>query len=421
MKQQKYSLSEKLKVAYEAGQRRTCREIEYKLGIPKSTVNRFLQIMKEEPKKWTKYDYINPLRYHFVAMHLLRNPLISNNTISLDSKKFEFSMSKSTVGRISKSLGFQSHYQQPKEKLNDKQKNYEVDFATRIRYSFYFQLPWCFSDESIICLEPYKRKVRYIRNIECDDQFIEKQGYPIKIMVWACIGKNFKSNLIRIEGCLNAISYQNMLAQNHIIEKLNDRYGTNGYVFQEDGATPHRAKSTRLYLKDKVTSLPEDLHWPSSSPDLSVIEICWAILKSRIDMSEVKTADDLYHAAENAWNTIPQETINLLIDSFDARLLSCISVGGNSLNGKKKLIKKYKVSIADGDNYIKMLIDEKTKTKEFIRMSSNFFRRLERLDMSQNQCNRQNCIDSSNIIKQLPERLKKKMNIPRPMFIEYSS
>ena len=55
MKQQKYSLSGKLKVAYEAGQRQTCREIEYKLGIPKSTVNRFLQIMKEEPKKWTKY------------------------------------------------------------------------------------------------------------------------------------------------------------------------------------------------------------------------------------------------------------------------------------------------------------------------------------------------------------------------------
>ena len=83
-------------------------------------------------------------------------------------------------------------------------------------------------------------------------------------MVWACIGKNFKSNLIKIEGKLNAISYQNMLTQNHIIEKLNERYGTNGYVFQEDGATPHRAKSTRLYLKDKVTSLPEDLHWPSS-------------------------------------------------------------------------------------------------------------------------------------------------------------
>ena len=54
VEQQKYSLSEKLKVAYEAGQRHTCWEIEYKLGIPKSTVNRFLQIMKKKKKKWRK-------------------------------------------------------------------------------------------------------------------------------------------------------------------------------------------------------------------------------------------------------------------------------------------------------------------------------------------------------------------------------
>ena len=313
--------------------------------------------MKNDSITYTKVDCINPLRFHFVAWHLLKNPMTTNQAISECSKEFEFRMSKSTVGRISKKLGFQSHYQQPKEKLTQKQKNYRVEFATKIRYSFYYQLPWCFSDESMICCEPYRKKVRFIRNIECDNQFMEKQGYPIKLMVWACIGRDFKSNLLRIEGWLNANSYQKLLTENQVIEKLNERYGPKGYVFQEDGASPHRAKSTRLFLEGKVTSLPDDLHWPSSSPDLSVIEICWAILKSKIDMSSVKTADDLYHAAVIAWNTIPQETINLLIDSFDARLLSCISLGGNNLNGKKNSSRcinlPSKMEIIISKNYIK--------------------------------------------------------------------
>ena len=263
-----------------------------------------------------------------------------------------------------------------------------------------------------------KKKVRLIRSFECDEQYIEKQGYPIKIMIWACIGKNFKSDLIRINGNLDAVSYQNMLTQNQVIQKLNERYGENGFVFQEDGATPHRAKSTRLFLKDKVLSLPDDLHWPSSSPDLSVIEICWAMLKSRIDLTNVKTADDLYQAAATAWNTIPQETINLLIDSFDARLLSCISVGGNSLNGKRKLIHKYKISAEEGDNYIKNLLEEKSQIKLFVRQSQQFFSRLRRLDLSEHQCNRLNCTDSEKIVNLLPQRLRRKAKLPRPVVIE---
>ena len=38
------------------------------------------------------------------------------------------------------------------------------------------------------------------------------------------------------------------------IDRLNERYGKNAYVFQEDGASPHRAKSTRVFLSDKVLS-----------------------------------------------------------------------------------------------------------------------------------------------------------------------
>ena len=240
MKKNAISFQDKLRVAYECGQRKTYREIEEKLDISKSSVGRIIKMMKDDNQYLApKYDFVNPLRFHYVAYQLFSSPLISNRAIATLSQNFDFRMSKSSIGRISQSLGFKSFYQQPKEKLNQTQKDYRVEFATKIRASFLYLLPWVFSDESMICLEPYKKKVRFIRSYDCDELYVEKQGYPIKVMVWACIGKNFKSNLVRIEGKLNAISYQNMLANNQIIEKLNERYGPKGFVFQEDGASPH--------------------------------------------------------------------------------------------------------------------------------------------------------------------------------------
>ena len=164
-------------------------------------------------------------------------------------------------------------------------------------------------------------------------------------------------------------------------------------------------------------SLSDDLHWLSSSSDLNVIEILLTITKSKIDTSKI-TADDLYRAAMEAWNTIHQKTINLLIDTFDARLLTCISLKGESLNGKRKLIEEYKKSIEDGNNLLKKMSDEKSKILEFVRRSRAFFVRLSMANQLNNHCNMVNCNESEKIVNLLPARLLKKMGIPKPMVIE---
>ena len=231
-------------------------------------------------------------------------------------------------------------------------------------------------------------------------------------MVWGCISKGFKSDLLRIEGKLDANSYQKVLSENKVIEKLDNRFGKFGYVFKQDGASPHRAKSTTLFLADKVTTLPNQLHWPSSSPDLSVIEICWAILKAKINVTSIKTADELFQAAVQAWNAIPQESINAMIDSFDARLTACVKINGESLNGRRKLIKLFQNSIADGDNYLQKQNEESAKLKEFVRRSRIFFKQLERIDLCSHQVNRNNYDDSRKICDLLPERIKRKTGLP---------
>ena len=414
------SLQTKLQAAYNAGRGLTVREIGYKCGIPKSSVCRILKEMNQEEKPRQRIDLYTQFRYHFVAMHIMKNSFITNRAIANESQHFDFKMSESTVGRISTAIGFKSKLQQPKEKLTEKQKQYRIRFAKEIPLTTAYLLPWCFSDECIICQEPFRKKIRILPFIDNEDQFYEKQGYPIKVMVWACIAKNFKSDLVKIEGNLNASGYQKMLIENEVFEKLTTRFGSSkGFVFQQDGARPHTAKSTKMFLEGKVTTLPDDLPWPASSPGLSVIEICWAILKARIDTKDIQTADDLYRAAAESWNKIPIETINLLIDSFDARLKTCINLEGNSLNGKKKLISMYKVSIEDGDNYIKKLVEEKQSIKQFIAESALFFAMLQRTDQNENQCNRLNYIESSRICNLLPQKILKRGRMPRPLFITY--
>ena len=132
-----------------------------------------------------------------------------------------------------------------------------------------------------------------------------------------------------------------ILKNNQIIESCNERFGNLGFIFQQDGASPHRAKNTIQFLSQKVKLLKDVIKWPANSPDLNVIEIIWAIIKSRINIEKVENKKDLFEKVKQIWDEIPIETINLLIDSFHSRIKTCIQLNGESLNGKKKVMKKF--------------------------------------------------------------------------------
>ena len=55
-------------------------------------------------------------------------------------------------------------------------------------------------------------------------------------MIWGCVAHNFKSPLILIDGKLNSEKYINLLKENKIFDLLNNHFGENAYVFQQDGA-----------------------------------------------------------------------------------------------------------------------------------------------------------------------------------------
>jgi hypothetical protein len=73
------------------------------------------------------------------------------------------------------------------------------------------------------------------------------------------------------------------------------------------------------------------LDWPSNSADMNPIENVWAIWKSRMDFSAIRTTAELCRSAENAWNSLRTDPDLLfsLIDSMPRRMQEVIDRGGH--------------------------------------------------------------------------------------------
>ena len=85
-------------------------------------------------------------------------------------------------------------------------------------------------------------------------------------MVWGDIMGRRKTNLIVVQGNLNAQGYINQILQPEAVPFL-QRHGP--AIVMHDNARPHVARIYRQFLnKNNVNVLP----WPAVSPDMNPIE-----------------------------------------------------------------------------------------------------------------------------------------------------
>jgi transposase-like protein len=189
----------------------------------------------------------------------------------------------------------------------------------------------CFSDESTFRVDMKNKRVWRVPGSVDPNNYAEITQAPIGRMVWAAIGIRFKSSLILIHGHVNSQRYVDIIANHGILQELQAHYGSSGFVLQQDGATSHQSGYTKNQFQMMgIRTLPD---WPSRSPDLSPIEQVWSLMKSRIDLSLIRSLAELDAAILEAWNSIDQSTIDNYVTSFPARLETCISVDGDTLNG----------------------------------------------------------------------------------------
>ena len=188
-----------------------------------------------------------------------------------------------------------------------------------------------FSDKSRFCLRTLDGRIKVWRRQGkrfadcCTDRVTSFGGGSI--MVWGGISLRGKTDLVIIEGNLNAVRYRDDILEPVAIPYLQNM-GPNA-ILQDDNARPHRARIIGEYLQNLGV---ERMEWPAASPDLNPIEHLWDQLGRavRLRVTNRTTLADLRHILIEEWDAIPQQNVARLVTSMRRRCQAVVAAYGSS-------------------------------------------------------------------------------------------
>lgn len=150
-----------------------------------------------------------------------------------------------------------------------------------------------------------------------------------KVMVWGCFSFFGTGRLAVIQGTMTAAKYKLTLDQ-YLLPQIDEWYGGEEVIFQQDNAPCHKAASVKSFLEDREIST---MQWPPYSPDLSPIENLWAILKRKLHVKSLTSVQQLTNHLTDLWANDPQikATCEALIEGMPRRIQACIDAKGGPI------------------------------------------------------------------------------------------
>ena len=103
------------------------------------------------------------------------------------------------------------------------------------------------------------------------------------------------------------------------------------FIFQQDGAPSHAAKSTQQWLAAHCPDFINKDAWPPNSLDLNPLDYHvwgWMLEKYKCLNPQPKNISELKTALLKIWDDLPQDAVKKSITSFRKRLRACINTGG---------------------------------------------------------------------------------------------
>lgn len=228
-----------------------------------------------------------------------------------------YNVSAQTVRRDLKCMNFKSYKRsvRPSEPTMRRKRfaKRELEKGDRLRLII-------FSDEHFISINDHGVRRQYAQRRNKVTPIVRKARYNVPhAQIWAAIGIDWRSDLVffpRREGKkawrLNGERYISMCLGPNLVKFRGD------VVFMDDGARSHRNRLVNSWMCTNGVDRIDD--WPPYSPDLNPIEQLWALLDDLIAKQRPKTMDELIAAANKAWRSIPQRTINNFVLSYCSKL-----------------------------------------------------------------------------------------------------
>ena len=187
-----------------------------------------------------------------------------------------------------------------------------------------------FTDESRFCIfsNDGRRRVwrrRGERFAECCVQTV-RQGHGGGLMVWGGISLRGKTDLVFVDGNMNARRYIDQVLQPVVVPYVHNR--VQNLILMDDNARPHRAHVVAAFLQQQNIQRMDP--WPAGSPDLNPIEHCWDKMGRavRLRIQPGDTLVELRRYLQDAWNNVTPDYINRLIRSMRRRCEACIAARG---------------------------------------------------------------------------------------------
>ena len=194
-----------------------------------------------------------------------------------------------------------------------------------------------FSDEKIFTIEE-AHNPQNVRIYAPDRQSIPRSKkqvfrtqHPASVMVWAGVSCQGKTNLIFIpQGTkVNAAVYKNTILEAEVKELGSRMFGNEHWVFQQDSAPSHKAKSTQQWLSENVPAFISTSEWPATSPDLNPLDyFVWGRLQGAVNNKRHKSLEELKRSLKREWGKLSMEETCQACKAFLPRLRLCIKKKG---------------------------------------------------------------------------------------------